>query len=72
MNVFRYFLKGFSPNGWRPGDNLEVIELVGVLSKGIDQGSEDTLSRIDSISRKFNEVTDIDSSVRISSICMNY
>ncbi|PPS08897.1 hypothetical protein GOBAR_AA11754 [Gossypium barbadense] len=32
-NVFKYCLKGFSPNGWRPSDNQEVVESVSAVSE---------------------------------------
>lgn len=33
-SFFKYCLEGFNPNGWRPGDNQEVVVLVGALFEG--------------------------------------
>ncbi|PPR95940.1 hypothetical protein GOBAR_AA24728 [Gossypium barbadense] len=34
MNVFQYCLEGYSPNGWRHSDNMEVAQSLGVLLEG--------------------------------------
>ncbi|PPR86232.1 hypothetical protein GOBAR_AA34459 [Gossypium barbadense] len=54
-NLFRYYLEGFNPNGWRRSDNREVTQSIDAQPKSIDHIFGNNWSETDSTFHEINE-----------------